>query len=225
MATFTKDQRNRFYRAIEESKLKSSDCEFSVLASGAIKVKHSVSGSVLNVQCYKSRFPMEFTIGDDPEKSFYERRTLGAAIITVRKWANDVYDWMAIPDLWENPPGPGSIPGELIPDSGNTPFGEGEQKAISVQLKLVAESIKKTYELTAEQSAEIDKKFEEAEKSSQRMGRKDWGTFFGGILLSLILADIITPGMMGHILMMLEHAIGSMFGGPPTGGILSAGQD
>ena len=132
---------------------------------------------------------------------------------------------MTIPDLWENPPGPGSIPGELIPESGNTPFSEEEQKAISVQLKLVAEIIKKTYELTVEQSAEIDKKFEEAEKASRRMGRKDWGLLFAGAVLSLILADAITPGIAGHILMMIEHGIGRLFGNPPVGGVLSAGGD
>jgi hypothetical protein len=57
------------------------------------------------------------------------------------------------------------------------------------------------------------------------MGRKDWGMFFGGIALSLVLADIITPEVMGHIFMMIQHGIGHLFSGPATGGILSSGQD
>jgi hypothetical protein len=56
------------------------------------------------------------------------------------------------------------------------------------------------------------------------MGRKDWGLLFGGAVFSLILADVITPGMAGHILIMIEHGIGHLFSGPPTG-VLSAGQD
>jgi hypothetical protein len=144
-----------------------------------------------------------------------------------KEWADELAEWMNIPDIWENHPAPGGIPGELAPDSSNTRFTLEEQATVSAQLKAIAESVKRTYEPTAKQSAEVDRKFEEAEKASSRMGRKDWGLLFGGAVFSLILSDAITPGIAWHVLMMVEHGIGHMFmGGPPAvHGILSAGQD
>lgn len=58
------------------------------------------------------------------------------------------------------------------------------------------------------------------------MGRKDWGLIFGSALFSLILADVITPGVAGHILMLLEHGIGYLFTGgtPSVREILGGGQ-
>jgi hypothetical protein len=36
-------------------------------------------------------------------------------------------------------------------------------------------------------------------------------------VFSLILADVITPGIAGHILMMIDHGIGYLFmGNPPS---------
>jgi hypothetical protein len=116
------------------------------------------------------------------------------------------------------------MPGELSPNSDNAPFNPGEQALISIQLKEIKEAVKKACALTNEQSKHIDEKFEEAEKASHRMGRKDWGMFFGGAVFSLILADVITPGMAGHILMMIDHGLGHLFAGAPVGGILSAGR-
>jgi hypothetical protein len=150
----------------------------------------------------------ETTVLDDPS-------AINAQIV---KWASDVRKRADTPDLWElGRSGNAVIPGERSPDSGNTPFTLDEQAAISVQLREIKEAVKKTYELTAEQSKHIDEKFEEAEKASRRMSRKDWGMFFGGTILSLILWDVITPAIMGDILMMMEHGLGHLFmGGPPS---------
>ena len=83
-------------------------------------------------------------------------------------------------------------------------------------MKEIGEAVRETFELTAEQSKHIDEKFEEAEEAARRMGRKGWGMFFGGALLSLILSDTITPAIMGDILMMVQYGIGHLFmGGPP----------
>ena len=146
----------------------------------------------------------------------------------LREWANLASQWASTPDLWgSNRSGDSHVPGESTPDSVNDPFTLDEQAAISVRLKAIAESVKKDYDLTVEQSAKLDEKFEEAEKASRRMGRKDWGLLFGGAVFSLILSDAITPGIAGHILIMVEHGLGHLFMGSPPSvrGILSAGRD
>jgi hypothetical protein len=166
-------------------------------------------------------------LGDDPPILDLHGANFDGIIDNVRSWALAIPRWMEIPDLWKSIPDHAVVPGELIRESANTPFTPDEQATISAQLNEIREAVKKTYELTAEQSTHVDEKFEEAEKASRRMGRKDWGLLFGGALLSLILSDTITPAIMGDILMMVQHGIGHMFlGGPPSvRSILSAGQD
>jgi hypothetical protein len=231
---FTKVERNEVFRAIASSKLNAAEC--SLVPSQSIEadynyeemlITHSSSGSEFRIM-QRSNWAgstLWVKVGDNRPSSRFLSLTFKGLVDEIHTWAEKVAEWMDMPDLWTNLPDSGAIPGDLSPDSVNTPFTPDEQAAISGQLKDIAESIKKTYELTAEQSAKLDEKFEEAEKASRRMGRKDWGLLFGGALLSLILCDAITPGIMGHILMMVEHGMGHLFGGPPVGGILSAGQD
>ena len=224
MAAFSKEQGNLIYRTIGNTKLNPEECSLTSVSDRATEIKHGPSGSVLRVNRNpRPIFEAWYTVGGRsdffPTWSF----TFGSFIRRVQKWADRVARYHEVPDFWKTPPGHGTIPGQAGPDSANTPFTPKEQTAISAQLKAIAESVKKTYNLTAEQSAKLDEKFEEAEKASQRMGRKDWGLLFGGAVFSLILADAITPGVAGHILMMIEHGIRHLFGDAPVGGVHSAG--
>lgn len=234
MAILTKDERNVIFRVLATSKLDLAECELDG-SDESLTIRHVPSESVIVIKPVRLSDEDNFSrerilhvksrIGYDPNRDTTVRDSLPMIIGEVLEWAADVHEWVDTPDLWEISRSGDKIPGDLTPHSANTPFTEDEQGVISTQLKIIAESIKKTYELTAEQSAKLDEKFEEAEKASRRMGRKDWGLLFGGALLSLILCDAITPGIMGHILMMTGHGIGHLFGSPAAGGILSAGQD
>jgi hypothetical protein len=217
----SKTQRNALFDAIAQSPLPISECDFF-----NEKIRHGASESEFHI--YDDRkggfyavwanVGDELTTGQGQEIGSFDE-VLGA----LTDWANDVAQWIDTPDLWELNSATAEVPGVLVPESANTMFTPDEQAAISGQLKAIAEAVKKDYDLTAEQSARLDEKFEEAEKASRRMGRKDWGLLFGGAVFSLILADIITPGVAGHILMMIEHGLGHLFDRPPAGGILSAG--
>jgi hypothetical protein len=227
----SKSERNSLFREIAESKLDPSEFEYRPTQDGSrTRIYHDSSGSDFQVEFKytsngKNVYIADRRVGDEHRylrEVFHDSSDLAAC---ARQWADQVADWISVPELWELSRLGEKIPGDLSPDSANTPFTTVEQAAISAQLKEISESIKKTYALTAEQSAEIDKKFEQAEKASRRMGRKDWGLLFGGAVFSLILTDVITPGIAGHILMLVEHGIGHLFSGPPATGVLSAGQD
>jgi hypothetical protein len=222
----SKSQRNALWRALAENGLHLGEFSYDPkFREDGISVYHIPSQSIFKIYSKGYQFTFTSQVGDDPAAVTITTRHFENIVEEVGRWGREAAEWMETPDLWKSVPDSASIPGELTPDSGNTNFAPAEQAAISAQLKEIAESIKKTYELTAEQSDAIDKKFEEAEKASQRMGRKDWGVFFGGIALSLVLADIITPEIMGHIFLMIQHGIGHLFSGPAAGGVLSAGQD
>lgn len=229
----SKVQRNALFDAVSATGFPAKDFSFNTIPSFSkevadeARIRHKPSSSQFQIRVNRDSdsFGCRSQVGDDPWISDDRRMQFGEAYLEVVRWSSAVLDWMDTPDLWKSIPDSVAIPGELVNDSNNTPFASDEQAAISVQLKEISESIKKTCELTAEQSAEIDRKFEEAEKASHRIGRKDWGLLFGGALLSLILSDAITPAIMGDILMMVQHGLGHLFGGPPVGGVLSAGLD
>lgn len=227
MSVLTRKQKNELWHTLAESGLRINDFVCSPMAwdDGDV-ILHIPSGSQVQIYGHNGKLRFKQWVGEDPSTEIDAPDLFEDLQFLVRSWSREISEWIDTPDLWNSVPGESSIPGGLAPDSANTPFTPDEQAAIADQLKSIAEKVKQTYELTAEQSAEIDKKFEEAEKASRRMGRKDWGMFLGGALLSLILSDAITPGIMGHILMMMEHGIGHLFtGGPSVRGILSAGLD
>lgn len=47
------------------------------------------------------------------------------------------------------------------------------------------------------------------------MGRKDWLLLFSGTIFTLIVTDIVTPGVAEHIFTMVIQGIAHLFGGPP----------
>jgi hypothetical protein len=193
-----------------------------------VQVTHTPSGSTLRIslriELPGRAYDLIARLGDDPSSSITSASTFDELGGRVQSWADRVAEWVDTPDLWKTLSEHSGIPGELTPDSDNTQFSSDEQKAIADQLKAIAETVKQTYDLTAEQSAALDEKFEEAAKASERVSRKDWGLLVGGTVFSLILADVITPGVAGHILMMIEHGIGHLFAGAtPAKHVLSEG--
>ena len=133
----------------------------------------------------------------------------------VEIWARDVVAWADVPDLWEIRHSWQSLSDAEYDGTANTPFAPEERAAISGQLAAIRKQIKKSYDLTAEQEAKIDARFEEAEKASERLGRKDWILLFGGSVFSLILADAITPDIAQHILMLTVHGLEHLYVGAP----------
>jgi hypothetical protein len=122
------------------------------------------------------------------------------------------------PDLWEELKGDRTFLGEQHEQNvENTPFTVGEQAEVSAQIKQVKDYIRATSELTSEQMAHVDARFDQAEQASRRMGRKDWLLLFNGAVFSLILTDLITPQAAEHIIMLTVHGLGHLFGfgGPP----------
>jgi hypothetical protein len=103
-------------------------------------------------------------------------------------------------------------------DQENTPFTPTERAEITNQLRAIRDSVRRSYSLSAEQLAAIDKQLEEAEEASKRLGRKDWKSMFYGIVFGLIVNDAIPPEVAQYIFTGVVHGIAHLFGaGVPPG--------
>lgn len=231
MEILSKAQRNALFKAVSITGLPVDDFSYENIPPvdhtgwrGSVRITHKPTDSLFIIVPElgsTSSFAYNSRLGDDPMVASTRGMVFSELYAEACRWGTGLASWIEWPDLWKKVSASAAIPGELTANSDNTPFSASEQTAISDQLKAIAEAVKKDYDLTAEQSAKLDEKFEEAEKASRRMGRKDWGLLFGGAVFSLILTDVITPGVAGHILMMIEHGLGYLFGGPPVGGTLA----
>ena len=100
----------------------------------------------------------------------------------------------------------------------NTPFTPAEQAEIINQLKAIRDSMRKNYRLSGEQLAAIDKRLEEAEEASKRLGRKDWKSLFYGVVFGLMVNDAIPPDVAQHIFTGVLHGIAHLLGAAPPPG-------
>jgi hypothetical protein len=221
-----KNERNDLLRAILDGKL-SDKCSLNIRQKRII-ITHLRSKSYCIIRptlnSYNTRkidnaadadwFDLHTKVWDDPPRVHTESDWLSTRR-QVSSWASKVADWENIPDYWTlTERGWRTIAGPGYDRAGNTFFIPAEQAAISAYLMLIKEQVKQTYQLTGGQIARLDARFDEAEKASRRMGRKDWLVLFLGTVSSLVLSDTITPNILHHILVLGAHYFAHILNGP-----------
>jgi hypothetical protein len=222
-------QRNDLYRVIERSDLPASEFGLAVGARGDIVIEHLPSKSWLGIHGLKPLFADVYVYGDigDPEELVKEHRNQNFVTVMerneacpwpdmlplVEKWAAAVHWQMEgyanNPDFWAELDRSKKF---LTAKYENSPFSESEQAEISGQIQQLKAYIKATYELTAEQIAEVDEKLDQAEQASRHIGRKDWLMLFNGAVFSLILTDVMPAQAAQNILVMTLQGLGHLFG-------------
>jgi hypothetical protein len=208
----TKARRNEIFHAIVAAKLHPAVCEL-VYDATSLRIRHTPTESTFDMTRRKlgGGYFCDLKIGTDPDVEGMVVANWAGVVQVTRYWGKKVAEWENIPDLWELRHSWQSLTDDQYQDSLNIPFTPEEQGIISSQLASIKESIKKAYELTAEQEALIDARFDEAEKAARRLGRKDWILLFSGAVFSLILADAITPDIAHHILTLAVHGMEHLF--------------
>jgi hypothetical protein len=129
----------------------------------------------------------------------------------VRDWAEE----LKAAKVKELLRGDGSAPSGFADDQTgeNTPFTPAERADIINQLRAIHDSVRRNYRLSAEQLAAIDKRLQEAEEASKRLGRKDWQSLFYGIVFGLIVNDAVPPDVAQHIFTGVINGIAHLLGG------------
>jgi hypothetical protein len=133
------------------------------------------------------------------------------------------------PDLWETlyrardyTAKPEENPANLPPiaereSDGNTPFTSAEQRQVSDQVRQIKQYVEDTYNLSSEQISHIEVVLDRLEKTSRRMGRKDWLNLFYATVAGLITQGFIPPQAEQRIIQLAIYGLGHLFGfgGPP----------
>lgn len=215
----TRIERNQIYEAIAASSLDAAECKLREIGSTVI-IRHDRSGSIIRfLQAKGSRvqYRIEYRVPDGHNFNALRDLRLEAVTPLITQWANEVKEIADAPDLWAEM----QVSHQLITDieqtdSGNVPFTLDEQRQIVAQLQEAKKQLREQFELTSEQIAHVEERFDEAEQASTRLGRKDWLLLFGGTILNLIVTDTITPGVAGHIFTIVVQGLAHLFSaGPP----------
>jgi hypothetical protein len=136
----------------------------------------------------------------------------------LRAWLDEVRYETDTPDLWaELRRVPQVLAASQAADASNAPFTPTEQSEISRRLDEIKKLVRERFDLTDEQLAVIDRRLDDADEASERLGRKDWLLMFYGAVMSTFIAGAVPPAVIQIVLTTVMHGIAHIFGfgGPP----------
>jgi hypothetical protein len=178
-----------------------------------VRITHVPSKSSFLLEGNPGHYTATAVVGDAaprPSESF----TWAKVEERVQQWAEEVERDVATPDLWADLQRERQIiTGARYEDVENTPFTSEEQAEIAQQLRQIKEFVRKTYPLSETQVLDLEARLDVIEAAAGRIGRKDWLLLVGGVMAGVIITDLLPPGAVRHILLMLLHGLEHLFGG------------
>lgn len=149
----------------------------------------------------------------DRPPAYFETSSWSEILEETCKWGEILKQEVGTPDLWAaNRRQREFLSGAGYETVDNTPFTAAEQAEITAQLREIKGYVKKTLSLSDEQMALVEARFDEAERASDHIGRKDWLLLFMGILFTLIITGVIPPNVVQHVIEMAIHGLSHLFG-------------
>lgn len=210
-------QRNAIFQAVKAGGLEPSECTFVYGDDGA-RITHLSSQSSFVLSGDPGRYVSTAVVGESPVRES-ESFTWVKVDEQVRRWAEEVKRDVDTPDLWaELERGSEVLTGARYVDVENTLFTLNEQAQIAEQLQQMQEFVKTTYALSEAQMLSLEAKFDDVGAAAGRIGRKDWLLLFYGVMFTVIVAGLLPPEAVQHILVTVLQALAHLFGsrgGPP----------
>src|SRR6266849_10987441 len=200
---WSRAMRNELFDAVKAGSLDPMDCDLEVKADETLVISYLAF-----------RVPAAFVIRSHIERSFFVRGEVrsyelsrnpalranggkgwGWAGVTeqLTDWARRIH--LAVtPDQWDQV----ALRRQLVAraDAGeNTLFTEAERVEIAAQLKALRNELGEQGKLTEDIKAALD----EAEKASNRLGRKDWKAWLLGTVTGLVIAGTVDREVGNHV--------------------------
>ena len=134
----------------------------------------------------------------------------------VLKWLKSLSRELEAPDLWA------AISQETklaevasSPDITNEPFTSKEQSYIITQLREVKEYLITTQNLIKEHEEFVRKRFDYLEGAVKRLGRQDWITLLGGVLLNTVIQIGLNPNAARELFRLAANSLSRLWDGTP----------
>jgi hypothetical protein len=202
-----------------------AECELSIQDSAPntyprVQIIHRPSDSrcTITMSGLSEAFGVQHIVGTDPPSLNVGNKSWGQIPQYVTQWAQNVKQYLDTPDLWAEAQHVSQIIRRLSLDSLedtaflDTPFTPTEQAEISSKLREIKRYVQETYSLSREQITRMEARFDDVERASRKLGRKDWMLLFLGAIFSLIITDTLTPDVAQHILGMALQGLQHLFG-------------
>ncbi len=101
--------------------------------------------------------------------------------------------------------------GLVIEDPNNSPFTPSELIRIADSLKSIGVTIRRRSDVAPEQLELIQRKLDEMEAASRRLGRKDWITYVAGTLTSICVSAAFAPDVSKALFQSANSALSWLF--------------
>lgn len=226
MLSLSKVQRNDLFYAVISGGLEISECKIDVheidymnSMDEAARIRHLSSESYFSIRRgdteLKDRglYGVSQAIGNDPALPGVKAAEWNSILAYARQWSTDVRAYLNIPDLWwESRYVRQFMSGIPYGSIGNAAFTNDERVTISARLNQIARYVQQAHLLSQEQISGMEAAFAEAERASQRVGRKDWLLLLIGTVSTLVVTDLLPPEVAQHILAMILQGVHHLFG-------------
>jgi hypothetical protein len=108
-------------------------------------------------------------------------------------------------------PRSGFAGGFISDDPNNSPFSEAERIHIKDSISELKAELRQTGNFTGEQLELVNRKLDDIQSASERLGRKDWINYTAGTLTSLCIAAAFAPDVTRRIFESLNSAFSWVF--------------
>ncbi|MDO9633393.1 MAG: hypothetical protein Q7I92_15965, partial [Humidesulfovibrio sp.] len=103
--------------------------------------------------------------------------------------------------------------GFVTEDQTNAPFTSTELEQISESIEEAKKQVHLISGISNEQAELILNKLDEMKNASNRLGRKDWANFVGGLLTNVAVAAAFTPAITKELFSIVNNAFTWFFSG------------
>jgi len=219
----TKPQRNMIYEAIAQTELDPAQCDLKV-TDDSITILHNAGSVFMVTQTSRliermgladPKFRIRAIVADGSYRLRVVKNDIDYLLPPIREWADEIRQIVEAPDYWAEMKRSEALIADIQGSRGaeNTPFTQDEQDEIAARLQEIKKQLKEQFELTDEQIEYIGERLDEAADASKRMGRKDWLLLISGTIFTVIITDIVTPGVAEHIFTAVIHGLSHLFTG------------
>jgi hypothetical protein len=92
-------------------------------------------------------------------------------------------------------------------------FTSSELEQIKQGIEALQDDVRNLTELSRRQQEKVSEKFEEVQRGSERLGRKDWVEYAIGAATTLLITEAVPPLVLVHLGVKAIHALGHVLEG------------